>query len=153
MFCAFENEMERKRTALNIVNSSHFPMPHCFDCIKLISSEKSLACTMIFLRNEEFKMRFLVDAIKLVILINICNFCYTQGMPFHNYLVTRSIDANATTEIIVLWRAQRKSQLTTKYLRPVFIIMPFVCATNPFSVICQYTAEFIISFFLLSRVR
>lgn len=63
------------------------------------------------------------------------------------------------TEIIVLWLswmyfmenifdvANKKSQLTTEYLRPVFIIMLFVCATNPFPVICQFADKFIISFF------
>lgn len=42
------------------------------------------------------------------------------------------------------WRI--KNQLTTKYLRSVFIIMLFVCAINPFLVICQYGKKFIISF-------
>lgn len=42
-----------------------------------------------------------------------------------------------------------KNQLTTKYLRSVFIIMLFVCAINPFLVICQYVEKFIISFFLV----
>lgn len=37
------------------------------------------------------------------------------------------------------WRI--KNQLTTKYLRSVFIIMLFVCAINPFLVICQYTEK------------
>lgn len=34
-----------------------------------------------------------------------------------------------------------ESQLTTKYLRSVFIITQFVCAINPFAVICQYTGK------------
>lgn len=34
-----------------------------------------------------------------------------------------------------------KNQLTTKYLRSVFIIMLFICAINPFLVICQYAEK------------
>lgn len=105
--------------------------------------------------------------------INICNFLWhswdaiPQLLP-NQKLFMRAIEMVLEKEIIVgcalctlldytycslkrsmVWSLDGiKNQLTTKYLRSVFIIMLFVCAINPFLVICQYAEEFIISFFL-----